>query len=328
MESQILTERKSTKEEADNRYSNAVLYPDLPPEGDVYRHVSRYVTPSWTRATWELLQAFVIHFVFLWIHNWYLLPLMALIRMKIFVIFHDLAHSNFYPSTKANQIVGNVVGSTLLVSHYAWQRDHNYHHKHSNNLERKQYSQTAPWTVQQYQKAPIWIQWLYSILYSPLGVLFLAPFFFFYILQRFVGKWYEQALTCLYFALLYYWGGWAKVLFDIGTGFFAGLLGVFLFHVQHTFPGSKRRRPPRWSYYENGMRSSSFLQLPVFLKYFTFGIEYHHIHHLNAKVPGYRLQECHEAAGDLFKDVPRISLLQAVQTLKYSLWDEQNEQYI
>jgi len=127
---------------------------------------------------------------------------------------------------------------------------------------------------------------------------------------------------------LYYWGGWAKVLFDIGTGFFAGLLGVFLFHVQHTFPGSKRRRPPRWSYYENGMRSSSFLQLPVFLKYFTFGIEYHHIHHLNAKVPGYRLQECHEAAGDLFKDVPRISLLQAVQTLKYSLWDEQNEQYI
>lgn len=65
-----------------------------------------------------------------------------------------------------------------------------------------------------------------------------------------------------------------------------------LFHSQHTYPSSVRKQEN--THFSNGMLGCSFLQVPALLSFFTLGIEYHHIHHLNAKVPSYRLQTCHE----------------------------------
>ena len=50
------------------------------------------------------------------------------------------------------------------------------------------------------------------------------------------------------------------------------------------------------------------LQVGWPLSFFTLGIEYHHIHHLNPRVPAYRLQDCHNAAKHLFQLVPRVTL--------------------
>jgi omega-6 fatty acid desaturase (delta-12 desaturase) len=313
---------------SDSKEENLVPDLPLPPENLVYNHVSQYAKAQWGQAIWELIQVLVLYYILDSICSWYLTFLYALVRVKMFIIFHDLAHQNFFPNQTANTVVGTLLGSTLLMSYTAWQRDHNYHHKHSNNLDRKQLSQTAPWTLEQYQKSPRWVQLSYSTVYSRFGILVLAPTFFFYFLHRFLGRWYENLLSLIYFGTLTYIGGLETITFDLGAGFFSGLFGVFLFHLQHTFPGVKRKRTAEWSYYENGMRYSSFLQLPRFLKYFTFGIEYHHIHHLNAKVPGYRLQECHEAAGDLFAGVPRVTLWDGFKSLSLSLYDEKQNKFL
>ena len=42
-------------------------------------------------------------------------------------------------------------------------------------------------------------------------------------------------------------------------------------------------------YFENGLKGASYIKVPWFFRFFTFGIEYHHIHHLNARIPGYYL---------------------------------------
>jgi fatty acid desaturase len=47
-------------------------------------------------------------------------------------------------------------------------------------------------------------------------------------------------------------------------------------------------------YYANAMEGSSLMVVPRWMKFFTAGIEYHHIHHLNAKVASYSLQACHD----------------------------------
>jgi fatty acid desaturase len=51
----------------------------------------------------------------------------------------------------------------------------------------------------------------------------------------------------------------------------------------------------KWNRRGAAIQGSSFLVIPWYLKWVTLGIEYHHIHHLTAVVPGYRLQECHDA---------------------------------
>ena len=50
-------------------------------------------------------------------------------------------------------------------------------------------------------------------------------------------------------------------------------------------------------------------------------IAYHHIHHLSASIPNYRLAQCHEEHQHLFSGVARIRLAEIPQALSYILWD-------
>ncbi len=92
--------------------------------------------------------------------------------------------------------------------------------------------------------------------------------------------------------------------------------------------GAVRKDSKDWSFFANGMNSCSYLQIPWFLKYFTANIEYHHIHHLSPLVPLYRLPECHAAAGPLFKDVPRVTLMDGLRWLTPLVWDGATNKFV
>ena len=70
------------------------------------------------------------------------------------------------------------------------------------------------------------------------------------------------------------------------------------------------------------------LQIPWFLKWATFGIEYHHIHHLTPRIPSYNLQRCHEDNENLFHKITKVDYLQALKSLFHTLYDEKREKYI
>jgi omega-6 fatty acid desaturase (delta-12 desaturase) len=61
--------------------------------------------------------------------------------------------------------------------------------------------------------------------------------------------------------------------------------------------------------------------LPRWLNWFSANIAYHHIHHLSARIPNYRLAQCHADYERLFVDVPRIRLAEIPRALEYILWD-------
>ena len=70
------------------------------------------------------------------------------------------------------------------------------------------------------------------------------------------------------------------------------------------------------------MDGSSFYKLPKVLQWFTGNIGFHHVHHLNPRVPNYRLQECHERVAAL-SDVPALSFGGGLRASALALWDEQ-----
>jgi omega-6 fatty acid desaturase (delta-12 desaturase) len=73
-------------------------------------------------------------------------------------------------------------------------------------------------------------------------------------------------------------------------------VGFMLFHTQHANNPSFACRGNEWSAKGSALRGSSHLTVvPRWLRWVTMGIEYHHIHHLTTRIPGYRLRECHEA---------------------------------
>lgn len=65
---------------------------------------------------------------------------------------------------------------------------------------------------------------------------------------------------------------------------------LFLFVVQHIYEGVYRVPRAEHNRAVSCLSGSSFLSVPWWWSWATLGIEYHHIHHLNTRVPCYRLK--------------------------------------
>ena len=108
---------------------------------------------------------------------------------------------------------------------------------------------------------------------------------------------------------------------------FAGALGLWLFYVQHQFEGAHWARGKEWDYTRAALQGSSFYKLPRILQWFTGNIGFHHIHHLNPRIPNYHLQRCHDA-DPFFKTIKPVTLLASLKTLTFRLWDEQRNAFV
>ena len=69
------------------------------------------------------------------------------------------------------------------------------------------------------------------------------------------------------------------------------------------------------------LHGTSLLRLPKILQWFTGNIGFHHVHHLNPRIPNYRLEKCHDATPAL-QATPVLTLGSALRASGYALWDE------
>ena len=131
---------------------------------------------------------------------------------------------------------------------------------------------------------------------------------------------------------------WVLMCFALGTSLFftvyvislslAGAAGIVLFTVQHNFKHSYASDGQGWDCDIGAIEGTSFLELPAWLNWFTANIGYHHVHHLSASIPNYRLIACHNEYKHLFGDVSRLRLAHVCSSLKYILWDTRARQLV
>lgn len=131
---------------------------------------------------------------------------------------------------------------------------------------------------------------------------------------------------------------WVLMCWACGTALFfsvyllsvsiAGGAGIVLFTVQHNFEHSYASASEHWDRDTGTIEGTSFLILPHWLNWFTVNIGYHHIHHLSASIPNYRLAECHEEYQHLFSRVTRVKLCEVFAALQCILWDRPGQRII
>ena len=68
-------------------------------------------------------------------------------------------------------------------------------------------------------------------------------------------------------------------------------------------------------------RAAPTHELPRLLRWLTGNIGLHHVHHLNARIPNYRLQRVLDDVPEL-QTVTRITLWQSLRCASLALWDE------
>src|SRR5439155_16062223 len=140
--------------------------------------------------------------------------------------------------------------------------------------------------------------------------------------------WLTNVAVVVMVAALCFAFGWQTVLFvELPLVMLAGSTGIWLFYVQHQFDTTYWERTEEWGFNDAALQGSSHLALPKVLQFFSGNIGFHHVHHLNAKIPNYNLQRAHEEQS-VFRSVPSVSLANGLRAVQLKLWDEQAQQMV
>ena len=91
----------------------------------------------------------------------------------------------------------------------------------------------------------------------------------------------------------------------------------------------KRKEGHEWDYVYAALYSSSYMKGSPLMHWITGNIGYHHVHHLNAKIPFYRLPEAMESMRELQSPVrTSLSISDVIGCLQLKLWDPATEELL
>lgn len=310
--------------------------------------VRPYATPDERRSTWQLVST-LVPYALTWTAiclaasaPWWVAALLAvvaaLLLARMYSLFHDLAHGALYRSRRVNDTIGTLLGYLAFTPYQAWRHDHNLHHKSTGDLDHRGPGDLATLTVAEYQGLARLRRIGYRIYRNPIVLLVAGPIVAFGIDRRvphtgstrkirrsvhatnlFMAAWIVG------FGLLL---GWAYLLLVQATILMVGgMIGVWMLYVQHNYEDAYHRRNEDWDFAEAAILGSSYLRLPRVLDWITGNAGYHHVHHLSARIPNYRLREVHERH-PYFQRATELGILDGVRSMRLKLWDEAGERMI
>jgi omega-6 fatty acid desaturase (delta-12 desaturase) len=109
----------------------------------------------------------------------------------------------------------------------------------------------------------------------------------------------------------------------------ASALGAYLFYAQHNFPSVKIKERSEWNHVDAALHSSSFMTMGPVMNWFTGNIGYHHVHHLNARIPFYRLPEAMAALEELQSPgTTSLKMRDIAACLRLKLWCPEEDRLV
>lgn len=229
----------------------------------------------------------------------------ALLLVRLFAMYHDYLHHAILHKSKLAKVIFTCFGYYTLNPSSIWKRSHDYHHKHNSKLFSSSIGSFPIYTTQQFHQLSAFEQAQYLFIRHPLTILGGYIFAFLYgmcilSLIRNPKKHWDSAVALLVHAsigvLFVLMGGWATFWFSFMIpALISSAIGAYLFYAQHNFPGVTFKNKENWSYHDAALHSTSYMKMNPVMRWFTGNIGYHHIHHLNARIPFYRLPGVHQS---------------------------------
>lgn len=325
--------------------------------------LAQYRTPSLRVSLWQLVNT-VIPFVIIcygmylslsysyWL-TLALAPLAAGFHVRLFIIFHDCTHNAFFKSQRANALLGTICGFICFTPYYHWRHYHALHHATTGNLTKRLEGELVPltWrrcmatngdiltlTVKEYLQLSSRERLTYRLYRRLLLCLFLMPLVMFVVLHRLANSkaakrerysvyWTNLAILVLMLGLSLLIGLGPLLLIGLPVVALSSTIGVWLFYVQHQFEETYWEEQGEWKFMKAALQGSSYYKLPLLLQWFSGNIGFHHIHHLNPRIPNYHLPKCH-AASPLFRQTKAVTLWSGLKSLFFRLWDEDQQKMV
>jgi omega-6 fatty acid desaturase (delta-12 desaturase) len=264
--------------------------------------------------------------------------MLGLVTVRMFVIYHDYMHGAILRRSGLAGTALRLFGYLALSPPQHWRHSHDEHHHNNCRNFGASVGSFPVLTVEQYHASPLRKRMAYRVVRHPLTIAcgYLTGFVWSSGLAPLIrnprSNWQcllAMLLHVAIYAALAMWS-WKLLVFAwIIPLMVAGGLGTYLFYVQHNFPGIQRLAPERWDYVLAALQSSSFLRMGWAMNWFTGNIGYHHVHHLNHKIPFYRLPETMRGIPELQSPVSTtLSPRDVVRCLRLKLWDAVDQRLV
>ncbi|KHE71114.1 fatty acid desaturase [Halobacillus sp. BBL2006] len=314
---------------------------------ELKKNVASFAKPDNSAGVRQLLNTFV-PFLLLWylayvsysVSVWLTIPVAMIAGgfvIRLFIIFHDCTHQSFMKSQKANRIIGTITGIITLFPFDKWKRSHSIHHATSGNLDKRGTGDIWVMTVEEYLEAPLKTRLAYRIYRNPIVMFGLGPIYLFLVSNRFNRKGAKRkermntyvtnlAIVAIYSLLVWAIGWQAFLLIQLPILYVSGVLGIWLFYVQHQFEDSYFEDESKWDFVKAAVDGSSYYKLPKFLQWVSGNIGFHHVHHLSPRVPNYNLEKAHEETPPL-QHVTTITLKSSLESIRFRLYDTKNKTF-
>jgi omega-6 fatty acid desaturase (delta-12 desaturase) len=265
--------------------------------------------------------------------------LAGFIIVRLFVIYHDHQHKAILDKSPLANLLFTIFGFYVLAPSGIWSASHDYHHKNNSKLFSASIGSYPIYTKQKFDKLSKGEQRHYLFIRHPLTILFGYFFTFMYgmtiksIINRF-GKNIDSLIGLILhityqFLVVYYLGWHSWILICAIPHFISGALGSYLFYAQHNFPAVKFVGNEEWTYEGAALDSSSFMVLSPIMHWFTANIGYHHVHHMNSRIPFYRLPEVMKSIPEMQTvKTTSLNLKDIISCLKLKVWDFEQQKMI
>lgn len=306
-----------------------------------------FAVESVAKSWWYVVSTFVLLIITLVGAGWApwsplrtaLSVLGALLMVRAFITYHDFMHGAILRNSRLAWVLFQVYGVLALTPSRSWKKSHNFHHGHVGQIAASGVGSFPVMTTRMWRDASPAQRARYRLERHPLTVLlaYATIFTFNICLLPFLtepSKHWDSALSLVaHFGLivvLWLLGGFDIAFFVILLPMtLASALGGYLFFAQHSFKRMVVLSPQSWTFYRAALESSSYMRLNKVMQWFTGNIGYHHIHHLNVKIPFYRLPEAMAAIPEL-QSPPTTSLAprEIVECFRSSLWDEDRQRMV
>ena len=314
----------------------------------INKNIEKYMKPSLGRSMWQIANTF-IPYVGLWalivysfsVSYWltaFLIVLAAGFLVRLFIIFHDCGHGSYFKSQKINRLVGMFFGILAFTPYDKWHNQHMRHHGSVGNLDKRGVGDVWTMTKEEYTAASKSRKLKYRIYRNPMVMFGIGSLYVFLIQNRLtqsgmtrkeiVNVWLTNIALAFFFLLMGFTIGFgAFVIIQLSILYIAAISGLWLFYLQHQYEDVTWFRNKDWNYRTVALEGSSFVKFPKLLQWFSGNIGFHHIHHLNARIPNYYLNKCYRE-NTIFKEVKPVTFMMSLRSLKLRLWDEQIQKMV
>ncbi|MES1213891.1 MAG: fatty acid desaturase [Bacteroidota bacterium] len=261
----------------------------------------------------------------------------ALLLARCFIIFHDFQHHSILNRSFLADVIFTAFGIYMITPPSIWKRSHNHHHNNNSKLFSASIGSFPIMTKQKFMEASEKDKKIYLATRHPINMFFsyFTVFLFGMCVQSFASNakkhWDSLIVLLIHFGFaifLFIEFGWLTWMLTFFLPFFLShMLGAYLFYAQHNFPGVVFRNNANWNYAKAALESSSYMAMNPFWEWVTANIGYHHIHHLNSRIPFYRLPEAMRKIPALqTATVTTLNPSDIAACLRLKLWDaEQNK---